>query len=103
MSMFNDISCGTKDNEEECLANVKLVSLCAKRFGKGQWSFIGPCSENDTRSSTWFLSRGYFHDGTAQSVMNEETPRDRSGRPDIDSQRGAWPQQFVIGNDEAEL
>ena len=43
-----------------------------------------------------------LHDGTAQSVMNEETPRDRSGRPDIDSQRGAWPQQFVIGDDEAE-
>ena len=30
-------------------------------------------------------------------------PRDRPGRPDIDSQEGAWPQQFVIGNDEAEL
>ena len=29
--------------------------------------------------------------------------RDRPGRPDIDSQEGAWPQQFVIGNDEAEL
>ena len=29
--------------------------------------------------------------------------RERSGRPDIDSQEGAWPQQFVIGNDEAEL
>ena len=43
------------------------------------------------------------HDGTAQSVMNEETPRERSERPDIDPQRGAWPQQFVIGNDEAEL
>ena len=42
------------------------------------------------------------HDGTAQSVMNEETPRDRSGRLDIDSQEEAWPQQFVIGNDEAE-
>ena len=42
-------------------------------------------------------------DGTAQSVRNEETPRDRSGRPDIDSQEEAWPQQFVIGNDEAEL
>ena len=40
-------------------------------------------------------------DGTAQSVRNEETPRDRSGRPDIDSQEKAWPQQFVIGNDEA--
>ena len=40
MSMFNDISCGTKENEEECLANAKLVSLYAKRFGKG-----GPGSE----------------------------------------------------------
>ena len=30
-------------------------------------------------------------------------PRDRPGRPDIDSQERAWPQQFVIGNDEAEL
>ena len=30
MSMFNDISCGTKDNEEECLANARLVSLCKK-------------------------------------------------------------------------
>ena len=45
MSMFNDISCGSKDNEKECLANVKLVSLYARRFGKGQWSFIGPGSE----------------------------------------------------------
>ena len=26
MSMFNDISCGTKDNERECLANAKVVS-----------------------------------------------------------------------------
>ena len=45
MSMFNDISCGTKDNEEECLANARLVSLYARRFGQGQWSFIGPGSE----------------------------------------------------------
>ena len=45
MSMLNDISCGSKDNEQECLANVKLVSLYAKRFGAGQWSFIGPGSE----------------------------------------------------------
>ena len=27
MSMFNDISCGSKDNEQGCLANAKLVSL----------------------------------------------------------------------------
>ena len=45
MSMFNDTSCGSKDNEKECLANAKLVSLYAKRFGKGQWSFIVPGSE----------------------------------------------------------
>ena len=35
--------------------------------------------------------------------MNEAMPHDRPGRHDIDSQEGAWPQQFVIGNDEAEL
>ena len=45
MSMFNDISCGKKDNEDECLANAKVVSIYAKKFGTGQWSFIGPGSE----------------------------------------------------------
>ena len=35
----------TKHNEEECLANARLVSLHATRFGGGQWSFIGPGSE----------------------------------------------------------
>ena len=44
-SMFNDISCGSKDNEKECLANAKLVSLYSRRFGKGHWSFIDPGSE----------------------------------------------------------
>ena len=39
MSMFNDISCRTKDNEKECLANARLVSLYARRFGKG-WSWF---------------------------------------------------------------
>ena len=45
MSMFNDISCGSRDNEKKCMSNANLVSLYAKRFGKGQWSFIGPGSE----------------------------------------------------------
>ena len=44
-SMFNDISCGSRDNAKECLANAQLVSLYAKIFGIGQWSFIGPGSE----------------------------------------------------------
>ena len=35
MSMFNDISCGTKDNKEECVANARLVSIYAKKFGIG--------------------------------------------------------------------
>ena len=47
MSMFNDISCGSRDNEKECLSNANLVSLYAKRFGKGQWTFIGPGSEEE--------------------------------------------------------
>ena len=45
MSMFNDISCDGKGNEEECVANVKVVSILAKKFGIGQWSFVGPGSE----------------------------------------------------------
>ena len=60
MSIFDDISCGTKENGEECLANARLVSLYARRFGKGQWSFIGPGSEKkwysikeDTPQGMW--------------------------------------------------
>ena len=43
-------------------------------------------------------------DGTAQSVRNGETRRDRSGRPDnIISQEVARPQNSIMGNDETEL
>ena len=45
MSMFNDISCERKDNKDECLKNADFVKTFAKRFGIGQWSFIGPGSE----------------------------------------------------------
>ena len=45
MSMFNDISCDRKDNKDECLKNAEFVKTFAKRFGIGQWSFIGPGSE----------------------------------------------------------
>ena len=43
--MFNDISCDRKGNEAECLENAKVVKVFAKKFGLGQWSFIGPGSE----------------------------------------------------------
>ena len=43
-------------------------------------------------------------DGTAQSIRNGETLRDRSGRPDRKiSQEVARPQNSVMGNDETEL
>ena len=45
MSMFNDISCDRYDNKDECLKNANIVKTFAKRFGIGQWSFIGPGSE----------------------------------------------------------
>ena len=35
MSRFNDISCGSRDNEKECESNANLVSLYAKRVGTG--------------------------------------------------------------------
>ena len=45
MSMFNDIIWRVKDNEKECVANSTLVSLFAKIFPAGRWSFLGPVSE----------------------------------------------------------
>ena len=59
MSMFNDISCGSKDNEKDCLANAKLASLYAKRFGKGQWSLIGPGSEKSGTVSVKTVHKEY--------------------------------------------
>ncbi len=49
--MFNDISCDRKGNKDECLANAETVKVLARRFGIGQWSFIGPGSEKKWYSS----------------------------------------------------
>ena len=49
--MFNDISCVRKDNKDECLRNTESVKVFARRFGIGQWSFIGPGSEKKWYSS----------------------------------------------------
>ena len=45
MSMFTDISWGSKENERECELSAQLVSMSAKRFSPGRWSFLGPGSE----------------------------------------------------------
>ena len=51
MSMFNDISCDKNGNKDECLKNANFVKTFARRFGIGQWSFIGPGSEKKWYSS----------------------------------------------------
>ena len=66
--MFNDISCGTRDNEQECLANARLVSLYARKFGKGQWSFIGPGSEKKWYSMKEDSPQGIW-DKLAEKMM----------------------------------
>ena len=51
MSMLNDISWWSEDNERECNANADLVSIFAKRFAPGRWSFLGPGPEKKWYSS----------------------------------------------------
>ena len=34
-----------RTTRKECESNAQLVSLYAKGFGAGQWSFLGPASE----------------------------------------------------------
>ena len=58
MSMFNDIIWWTTDNEKECIANATLVSLFAKRFPAGCWSFFGPASEKKWYSTYIDRPRG---------------------------------------------
>ena len=70
MSMFNDISCGTKDNEKECLAHAKVVSLYARKFGTGQWSFIGPGSEKKWFSMKEDSPQGIW-DNIAEKMLLE--------------------------------
>ena len=45
MSMFNDISWRCQDIEQECELSANLVSIYARRFSPGRWSFLGPGSE----------------------------------------------------------
>ena len=68
MSMFNDISWGSKDNKKECETNAQLVSLYAKRFGAGQWSFLGPGSEKKWYSISEDSPQGEW-DRVAEQMM----------------------------------
>ena len=70
-----------------------------RTIGETRCNFSGTTRE----SQPSFSHEETQHDVTAQSVVNEVIPRERSGRPDVDPQREARPQQFIIGNDEKEL
>ena len=70
MSMFNDISCDRKGNKEECLANARVVKVLAKKFGIGQWSFIGPGSENKWYSGEENSPQGIW-DHIADEILLE--------------------------------
>ena len=74
MSMFTDISCDKKDNGEECVANAKVVSTLAKKFGKGQWSFIGPGSEKKWYSMEENSPQGIW-DHIAEKMLLEFAER----------------------------
>ena len=66
MSMFNDIYCDRKCNKEECLANARVVKVLAKRFGIGQWSFIGPGSEK-----MWYSAEENSPQGAWDHIADE--------------------------------
>ena len=68
MSMFNDIIWGSTDNERACIANATLVSLFAKRFPAGRWSFLGCGSEKKWYSTYIERPRGEW-DRVAELMM----------------------------------
>ena len=53
MSMFNDISWRSEDNEQEYESNANLVSIHAKRFSPGRWSFFGLGSPRTVVFHSW--------------------------------------------------
>ena len=68
MSMFNDISWGSKDNEQECESNAKLISICARRFSPGRRSFLGSGSEKKWYSTYDSRPQGEW-DSVAELMM----------------------------------
>ena len=61
MSMFNDTSRGSEDNEQECESSAKLVSIYARRFSPGRWSVLGCGSEKKWCSTRESKPQGKCH------------------------------------------
>ena len=92
MSMFNDIIWWSEDNERECSANATLVSIVAKRFPAGRWSFFGPGSEkkwyhnkeNGRESLNWWWSNSEKAD-TQFSEPRVHCPEERSKAKEVEN------------------
>ena len=54
--------------KKECESSARLVSLYAKRFGAGQWSFLGPGSEKKWYSISEDSPQGEW-DRVAEQMM----------------------------------
>ena len=68
MSMFNDISWGSRYKKKECESSAQFVPLFAKRFGAGQWSFFGLGSEKKWYSISEDSPQGEW-DKMAEKMM----------------------------------
>ena len=89
MSMFNDISCDRKDNKDECWRNAESVKVFARRFGIGQWSFIGPGSEKK-----WYSSenspQGAWDNIAEQMLLTSYFPSNDSIVQGYSQEQRAW-------------
>ena len=66
MSMFNDISWRSQDNEQDCELSANLVSINARRFSPGRWSFLGPGS-----AKKWYTTHEYKPQGERDRVAEQ--------------------------------
>ena len=97
------MSCSWKASLQRFIQNWMTAVLGLLKSGKQTKTYDGSGLPDET---SWRMVRKvrFGHeeillDGTAQSAKNEETLRDRSGRPDNIS----FQEEFVIGNDVTEL
>ena len=70
MSMFDDISWGSQDNEQECDLSANLVSIYVRRFSPGRWSFLGPGSEKKWYSTHDSKTLGEWYRVAQQMMIN---------------------------------
>ena len=61
---------GSKDNEQECELSAKLVSIYARRFSPGRWSFLGPGSERKWYSTHESKPQGEWDRVEEQMMKN---------------------------------